>query len=195
MSWASWGGSVKSAGGGCARMMDGGDGNEGGGLVGAGGVAGGGTTLRSGSWMSGEAGGSSSWGVAAEAAGPGVGVRPSRKAFAISAAFHLAYLIFSSIAGRSMAVFWLSKVRRISRKLAAARNLRAVFLGRGTECVCSSERSRWNRCSLCDLSAPVLVICTGKDAKGKVLDIGSTCRLVMNGIVWADIVLELLQET
>lgn len=31
-----------------------------------------------------------------EPAGPGVGLRPSRKALAMSAAFHLAYRIFSS---------------------------------------------------------------------------------------------------
>ena len=31
-----------------------------------------------------------------ELAGPGVGLRPSRKAFAMSAAFHFEYLIFSS---------------------------------------------------------------------------------------------------
>lgn len=30
-------------------------------------------------------------------AGPGVGLRPSRKALAISAAFHFAYFIFSSL--------------------------------------------------------------------------------------------------
>lgn len=32
-----------------------------------------------------------------EPAGPGVGFRPSRKALAMSAAFHFAYLIFSSL--------------------------------------------------------------------------------------------------
>jgi hypothetical protein len=34
---------------------------------------------------------------ASEPAGPGVGFRPSRKAFAISVAFHFAYLIFSNV--------------------------------------------------------------------------------------------------
>lgn len=34
-----------------------------------------------------------------EPAGPGMGLRPSRKALAMSAAFHLAYRIFSSFLG------------------------------------------------------------------------------------------------
>ena len=48
---------------------------------------------------------------------------------------------------------------------------------------------------LCDVSAPILVICTSKHAKREVLDIGSTRRLVVHGIVRAEIGLQFLQET
>ena len=75
--------------------------------------------------------------------GPGIGLRPSRKALAISVAFHLAYLIFSrfcrvldgysvckSKCGRTDSdVSAALKVLRVSRKLAAARNFLAVDLG------------------------------------------------------------------
>lgn len=74
--------------------------------------------------------------------GPGIGLRPSRKALAISVAFHLAYLIFSRFCGVSERqigcefthgrtdsdISMLLKVLRVSRKLAAARNFLAVDL-------------------------------------------------------------------
>lgn len=79
-----------------------------------------------------------------EPAGPGAGLRPSLKAFAMSAAFHLEYLIFSSDYGRLLDkanimcrrgrkhtdsdIGVLGKIFRTSRKLAAARNFLAVDL-------------------------------------------------------------------
>jgi hypothetical protein len=54
-----------------------------------------------------------------------VGFLPSRYAFAISAAFHLAYLILPSIASEISAV---GNTFKTSKKFAAARNFFAVDL-------------------------------------------------------------------
>lgn len=75
-------------------------------------------------------------------AGPATGLRPSRNAFAISAAFHLEYLIFSmdckyksgceDAKGNELRtdseMGVCGKILRTSRKLAAARNFFAVDL-------------------------------------------------------------------
>ena len=105
------------------RLIAGGDGADGNWEYAEGGVPGG-TALTSGRVASRVAGES----VATEPGGPGVGLRPSRNALAISAAFHFAYLIFSSMALRSMPALSPSKTRSISRKLAAAMNFLAVLL-------------------------------------------------------------------
>ena len=110
-------------GGGVERVIDGGECLEGSGDEADGGVVGG-TTFKSGT--SGAAAGVGS--STADPAGPGVGLRPSRRALAMSAAFHLAYLIFSSTEDMSMAALSESKTWRSSRKLEAARNFLAVFL-------------------------------------------------------------------
>ena len=96
-------------------------------------IAGGGGVVRV---IDGDSAGGDSGGRAtssSEPAGPGVGLRPSRNALAMSAAFHFAYRIFSSVesgVGDTASGFSLSNVRRISRKLAAARNFLAVPLVR-----------------------------------------------------------------
>lgn len=60
--------------------------------------------------------------------GPGTGVRPSFKALAISAAFHLAYCCFCS--SSSLIPFGASKQRSTSMNCAATTNLRIVDLHR-----------------------------------------------------------------
>ena len=114
---------VSCGGGGVERAMAGGEDLGGSGEEADGGVVGGGTIATSGTSET-TAGVSG----AVDPAGPGVGFRPSRIALEMSAAFHLAYLIFFSMAGMSMTALSESKVRRTSRKLAAARNFLAVFL-------------------------------------------------------------------
>jgi hypothetical protein len=60
--------------------------------------------------------------------GPGIGVRPSFKALAISAAFHLAYCCFCS--NSSLIPFGASKQRSTSMNCAATTNLRIVALSK-----------------------------------------------------------------
>ena len=114
---------MSCGGGGVERLIAGGNGADGNCEDPEGGVVGG-TAFTSGRVTSGVAGES----VATEPGGPGVGLRPSRNALAISAAFHFAYLIFSSMALRSMPALSPSKTRKISKKLAAAMNFLAVLL-------------------------------------------------------------------
>ena len=126
-------------------------------------------------------------------AGPGVGLRPSRRALEMSAAFHLAYLILASMSGRSRAALSESKVRRTSRKLAAARNLRAVFLSAPWR-VCGGLVSQQHAHAPCHVPAPVLVVCARKDAEGEVLDVGCGRRLVVHGVVGPQLVLHALEQ-
>ncbi len=97
---------------------------------------GGGTMFRSG-----RSAAATSVSSAADPTGPAVGLRPSRRALEMSAAFHLAYLIFSSMEGISIAPLSESKIWRSSRKLDAARNFLAVFL-RARQWVCTIESTR-----------------------------------------------------
>ena len=68
---------------------------------------------------------SMSMGSSSVPAGPGVGLRPSRNALEMSAAFHFAYLIFASIPSE---ISDCGNTFSTSKKLAAARNFFAVGL-------------------------------------------------------------------
>ena len=114
----------------------------------------------------------------------------------MSAAFHFAYLIFSSIGARSTAPLSLSKMRRSSRKLAAARNFFAVFLRRRSGE--GSTRARRVRCGTagapCRVAFPILRVRIGKDAERKVLDVGGARGLVVHGVVGAEVRLYALKK-
>ena len=114
----------------------------------------------------------------------------------MSAAFHLAYLILASMSGRSRAALSESKVRRTSRKLAAARNLRAVFLGghHHRRAFAGEVESGKDAHAPCDVPAPVLVVCPRKDAEGEVLEVGCGRRLVVQGVVGPELVLQALEQ-